>query len=161
MHFLRGRRFSSRRLPPGAALLFCFALGATLTAGIPEAFAGTAASSYGYTGTVYGYSYYDYAEIVTGGSQGLGDTGMGNTSGNDAPTGYMGVQAFLTAASNNATCTNTGWSYTSAPTVATNIPTNTVTCPAGNYYSQGFARAYNGNGYNTYTTPRTPNQPIA
>jgi hypothetical protein len=84
---------------------------------------------------------------------------MESTSGN-APAGYMGADGRLYGPTSGL-CEDGGWVYNNA---ATNQEEGHTTfgsyCGTGNYYSYGYTRAYNGNGYNTKGTDKSPYLPF-
>jgi len=71
----------------------------------------------------------------------------------NVPAGYIGVLA--RAYRNDALCSQEGYDYNSSKLAG--ISTATFTgCGHGTYYSYGVSRAYNGNGYNSVYTFRSP-----
>jgi hypothetical protein len=121
------------------------------------AFAGTA------TGnptdfSVAGYNYAGQAYITTcNGCSTVGTNIVGTTNYVAPPAGYEESRAYIYFA-NGALCTTGGWVYNSngqSNAVASASPA--CGCNIA-YYASGIAGAFNGSGYQTGFTPRTPNQ---
>jgi len=136
-----------------------FACGVLLGIG-SEVFAGVANGTMGYYGPIDGYSYENQATIYTFAS-GLGQGASAqvyaqNQAQANVPSGYMGAYAQLWNSS-GALIESSGWIYNNGPAYQQDASTGTYTTH-GTYYSTGFTAAYNGNGYTTYSTFRSPNQ---
>jgi hypothetical protein len=116
------------------------------------AMAATAYSDWGYYGPFSGYSYKNQASVSNDGRLYAG-TSVSTQDGSAAPTGYMGVQARLFNSSQ--LCDYTIMDYNSGPAAGMGLATED-SCGAGTYYSAGFTEAYNGNGYNNYSTFESP-----
>lgn len=123
---------------------------------MPAAFAGLANSPYGYYCPYLGHDYRNQATIVTNSSTSWAYTDVGtyNPSVN-VPAGYMGALARMYKGS--ALCSQKGYTYND--TSLTEFDEGTFTsCGHGTYYSYGATQAYNGNGYNSVYTFKSPNQ---
>lgn len=107
---------------------------------------------------VIGYSYYNQASIYVNASGNTGahaTTGVHSKSGN-VPSGYMGYRAGLYK-DNGVLCKQTSWKYNSSPLAGTIGGTGyTTSCGKGAYFSRGMTAGYNGNGYFTIETYRSP-----
>lgn len=113
-------------------------------------------SPWKYYGPIAGYSYRNQAEIYSTTDGAVGNSYVERSDVGNVPPGYMGVQARLydsdgylldyTSFSYNINTCHGMWEVTDAYDV-----------PGWYYYSKGYTKAYNGNGYNTYSTNRTPN----
>lgn len=141
--------FASKKLN-----LLLFAIGLLGFAGASTAYASQAFSNWKNTGTVNGYTYQNESDLdnsnIFAGS--IAET----TNGAYVPTSYIGVAAHLYEA-NGVLCTVSGWVYNSMSWPNWEAQTTWGSyCAVGNYYSSGFSRAYNGNGYDTYSTNASP-----
>lgn len=116
------------------------------------AFAAYADSPYKYA-TVYGYDYDFKARIYNTGTYVTAETLVVCNDGN-VPTGYMGAQARLYN-SDGLLKLSSSWVYNDRELAGFNVLTKNYTT-AGDYYSCGQVRLYNGDGYNTYTTYKSP-----
>lgn len=128
-------------------------------AGTTAAWAATTVTgSKGYYST-YGWNYYNYNQLTNAGAEGSwGTTYAYHDNDGSVPGGYMGAYARVYTPSGHL-CVSGGWTYNYAGAVGVGETTSggiQATCGAGNYYSQGLTRAYNGNGYNTFTTFQSP-----
>lgn len=72
-----------------------------------------------------------------------------------APAGYMGAQANLYNSAGSKISTGS-WRYNSSTSYGISA-VSSYTSQNGVYYSKGQTAAYNGNGYNYYSTYRSPN----
>lgn len=131
--------------------------GLALTVSATPAFAGRAVSPWATYGPHLGISYRNNSEVVTTASAAAAGTRVETTTSGPAPAGYMGVQAKLFK--DGALCGQATLFYNSTPvtTISSGI-SPPGGCGPGTYYSQGLSQAYNGNGYTTYQTLRSPNQ---
>lgn len=105
------------------------------------------------TGTINGYNYYNQAWIQT--VPNLAGASMGTVNGGNAPSGYMGIQASLYSAGGTLCQDTLPYYYSASSTNYIGVGTVGI-CGAGNYYSKGWSRAYNGNGYTTYPSYLSP-----
>jgi hypothetical protein len=124
------------------------------------AYAGTAASAYGYY-TVNGIQYENQAAINTIPSyyhESYGVTLVTPYSGGPAPTGWVGALP-VTYKNGVLYCTGT-WSYNSAPLAngAWLNPSGCFNYVADIWSSKGETRGWNGSGYGTWYTFMSPNQ---
>ncbi|MDP2400824.1 MAG: hypothetical protein Q8M66_02495 [Actinomycetota bacterium] len=137
-------------------LLVGLVAGFVLGAAIP-AFAGIAYSSYGYY-TVYGIGYRNRASVYTYSDRGFAATDVFTYPAQNVPSGYMGALARLYNSSGTLVRQST-WRYNSGSASGLGATTSdSYTIPTGVYYSLGQSRAWNGSGYTTYNTFRSPNQ---
>lgn len=111
--------------------------------------------------TLNGYSYSAYNMIVTG-SNSDGKYATASTilshNGTGLPTGYMGSRPRLYEASTGIVIKYGSWKYNSNGTLSMLNPVTVsgyVNPPT--VYSQGEVELWNGDGYDTYYTYRTPN----
>lgn len=74
----------------------------------------------------------------------------------NVPIGYMGAKAVIYDSSGNLKASSS-WQYNNKSCNEINVYTKSLTKNNKYYYGQGKARAYNGNGYNTYTLYKSPN----
>ena len=123
------------------------------------ALAGYAASTTDYN-LAYDGTYYDFAAIETcSGCYTYGYTNVGSKDGAFiAPTGHMGGRAAIWYASDGSLCNRSGWVYNGHPYSGFGI---TITPGCGlntNYNSRGGVQLWNGFGYDSYYTNRSPNQ---
>lgn len=128
-----------------------FVLGIILGAIALPVFA-TALGPWGYYGPQMGYSYKNQSYIS--GSNPLSARARVITQDYSyAPTGYMGVNAWLYK--NDILVATSGWVYNpSASPVLINGTSNYSS--SGDYYADGQTKAYNGNGYYTYGVFSSP-----
>lgn len=71
------------------------------------------------------------------------------------PVGYLGVNARMYNSSGTL-IKSSGWEYNDTPLLGIANMTPIYYTSAGTYYGRGQVRVYNGNGYNIYTTTRSP-----
>lgn len=119
------------------------------------AWATTATSPYGYYGPIFGYQYYNQANVTTTSTGANATTWVGSYQDAAIPVGYMGEIARLYN-SNGVLETYSSWTYNASAVYAM-----AVTSPNDSfhqsYYSYGITAAYNGNGYDYYYTFKSPN----
>lgn len=134
-----------------------FILGVILSTSIVSVFAYTTYDSdWGYYGPIAGKSYQNQSYVIDWeGTAGVAAGARVKTQ-NDVgvPTGYMGADAWLYK--DDVLVKTTGWKYNTETTyllARTTTPPNTQ---SGNYYAGGQTRAYNGNGYDTYSVFTSP-----
>lgn len=111
--------------------------------------------TYSYYGPVLTYLYENRATITDWGD-GLGinsGAAVSTQDGEDTPEGYMGVQAWLYK--DDVLIYSSPWSYNATPDHLETAWTD-VSYDNGTYYGDGQSKAYNGNGYNTYSMNSTP-----
>ncbi|TEB16090.1 hypothetical protein Psfp_01688 [Pelotomaculum sp. FP] len=150
----QNKRGGFRLLRGKLKVMFCsFILGILLSIGV-AAYAVT--SDWYDIGTVYGYPYRNQAEAFLTGGGVQATTYIERSTAGNVPSGYLGAQAFMYNSS-GAIYNASNWVYN----------TSTVhglyqVLPSGGingqyYYSKGLTQVWNGNGYNQYSTYRTPN----
>ena len=122
------------------------------------AFAGSAWSSKGYF-TVYTYNYANKSYIATTSSQYHGYTYIEATN-KMAPAGYMGAQTRLYMSSNDALLASSSMVYSGSTMWSFGSPSVFKSASSGSYYSKGLTKVYNGNGYSSYTSFKSPSQTI-
>lgn len=128
-----------------------FLLGGFLTAGAQAASAVDGqVSSY----STFGYSYQNYSSMQNTSANAVASTTVRNANSENMPGGYMGVNARIFT-SGGTEKGESGFKYTNGPSSAFSVPY--LYGPSGTYYSYGVTRAYNGNGYNSYYTFKSPN----
>lgn len=119
---------------------------------IPEtAYAATSYSNTGYA-TANGYQYVYYASCQSYSSSASGYMHVDVQNGQTAPTGYVGEYVYLYRYGNLVA--STGWSYNSSPCAGYTISAHGN--GTGNYHAVGYARFYNGSGYNGSSACTTP-----
>jgi hypothetical protein len=134
---------------------FAFLLGLVVPLGATAAYASIAYGSYRYFGPIDGYNYQNQATLDNS-SEDYAGAYIQNSDYLNEPSGYMGIQATLYTSSGSI-CTQTSWYYMSGSGGGIGLGTYPgANCGAGNYYSKGWSRAYNGNGYDTYGTNQSP-----
>lgn len=130
--------------------------GLVLGSSVP-AFAGHAYSSYGYY-TVYGIGYRNQAGVHTTSYSCWATTSVGCYPARNVPAGYMGALARLYNSSGSLV-RQSSWQYNGSSLGGMSVLTSDpYSLPTGVYYSLGQSRAWNGSGYATYNTFRSPNQ---
>ncbi len=144
------------------ALAGSLALLATIVPlGAVPAYASEATGNLGYYGPVDGISYWNQNGIINnGGSYQEGYIAVGNQVNSNVPTGYLGglPETFSQA---GVLCLAGAWNYNGSPVEADFFYTkeenmaNNCGGP-GYFYSWGESRAYNGNGYYTYSSFKSP-----
>lgn len=132
-------------------------VGFLVGAAIPVAMASSAQSPYGYY-TVYGIQYRNHATVVvnpSGSSGVLAYTGASAYPQQTVPAGYIGVLARLYR--NDALVKQAGYFYNSEPLVGMSRSTSpNYTAKHGAFFSYGVSRAYNGSGYGSFYTFKSP-----
>lgn len=119
---------------------------------IPKnAYAATTYSNTGYA-TANGYQYAYYASCTSYSSSAYGYMHVEVQNGQTAPTGYIGEYVYLYRTGNLVA--STGWSYNSSSCAGYTI--NAHGNGTGNYHAVGYARFYNGSGYNGSSACTTP-----
>ncbi|MDI6707263.1 MAG: hypothetical protein QME73_13590 [Bacillota bacterium] len=107
---------------------------------------------------VNGDTYKNRAEIMDY-SSGLGGlqarTYVGRVSSGSVPAGYLGVKCGLYADNNGTLVSSTDWIYSSVSCVGFSSGGDLYK-QSGNYYSRGSSRVYDGDGYVTTSTYRSP-----
>lgn len=119
------------------------------------------ASSLSYYGPLAGYSYknanlmFDYY-VNNCCTTAMARTTVARDGAGNIPAGYMGA-AVKAYRSNGALCfSHNSYSYNYIPQDSFYDEEGTY-CGAGYFFTQGFTQSWNGNGYNSYGTFRTPN----
>ncbi len=134
-------------------LLVCIILTLTST----TALAGYSSSGK-QTASANGYTYQFGAAIQTNYGSAAAHTSInGPMSG--VPEGYMGVLCRLYNSSGTLLETS-DWMYNDTKCIGMEFTCRPYTTYSGLYYSCGQVQIYNGNGYDTYTTYRSPNLSI-
>lgn len=127
-------------------------LGSVLGSGAAAAHAAFYSSSVGqFTGA--GRTYNTQAVLNTDSSPDLASTFV-SVQGGPAPAGWLGSQA-RTFLENGAFCGEGSFYYSSSATSTTSSNLG-MGCGAQRYFSWGVTKGWNGNGYNTVYTFRTP-----
>ncbi|MCR4782562.1 MAG: hypothetical protein K5851_07470 [Lachnospiraceae bacterium] len=107
--------------------------------------------------SVGGQSYHFRSEVSTRNNRAEGVANVIHNGGN-VPTGYMGAQARLY--NSNGVLKSAGQTiYNTIPSVNLYAYTSSVGL-SGFYYAQCTVYLYNGNGYNSYSTNKSPNAGI-
>jgi len=119
------------------------------------ALAGTAYSAYGYY-TVAGTQYRNRAIVTTTTWGAWASTYAGTYPYKTVPAGYLGMLCRLYNSS-GVLVRQDGYYYNSSPCIGVEQPGSHTTV-RGNYYSYGKTQAWNGSGYATYLTFKSPNQ---
>ncbi|WP_298335851.1 hypothetical protein [Ferrimicrobium sp.] len=114
-----------------------------------------------YYGPVKGWNYNNQSCIVfsTGSAGSYGDISVNTDEHDNAPSGYMGILARVFADDGDL-CEESSWYYNdgSAAGIEDAVYRPAAVCGAGYYYSSGLSRAYNGDGYYTYSSSDSPNK---
>lgn len=118
------------------------------------AFASTATGNAKYA-TVNGYSYKYYATVATSGGNAIGRGWVQTTNGASAPTGYIGIRAYVCKVGTGAVASY-GYVYNSSATAGMGIAASTSYESGKTYYANADIHLYNGNSYNYYITYNTP-----
>lgn len=105
--------------------------------------------------TVYGKNYYNKSKTQLQSTSIRGTVDIVSRSG-QVPTGYIATLPRLYD-EDGALVASSSWTYNSSPCLAMSYGTAPYSTP-GTYYSQGQTKVYNGNGYTTQTSYRTPNE---
>ena len=117
-------------------------------------YAETTMGSYNYA-TVYGCQYKYYSSVSRNATYAWANVYVTSNEGKNYPAGYMGVSARLYDSSDSL-ITVSDWEYSASGTGGISTTTNKIKNNTTIYYGRGQVRMYNGNGYNTYTTTKTP-----
>jgi hypothetical protein len=106
-----------------------------------------------------GYPYYNYNIIdTTTGSPAYAWIDVWVDANYNAPAGYMGARAFMFYSNGSLCNEETSWIYNGSATAGFDTYV-TPACGAGPvYYSQGQTRAWNGTGYDTFSSDKSPNE---
>jgi len=107
--------------------------------------------------TVNGVVYAHSAKISTdtGGHYAVAHTNLGAST--TVPSGWLGTYPRLWSSSGTIVKT-VGYSYSSRAATSWSSTVVHQSQKAGSFYSQGCVQVWNGKGYNTYCTERSPNQ---
>lgn len=136
-----------------------FIVGIILGVSTMSVLAGVAEGAWGYYGPVQGYSYKNIARVYVSETSGwtYAQSYVEKDGSGIIPTGYMGAQARLYK--NDALEKTAALVYNTADvTSLSSATTASYQGGAGTYYSKGITLAFNGSGYDTYTTFQSPNQ---
>lgn len=135
------------------AVLYCI-----LLFSVHIIFAGSAWSPEGYF-SVYGYDYSNKSYISTSDSWYNGWTYI-EASNKMPPAGYMGAQTRIYNDFNNALVASSTMTYSSYDCWSIGSDSCLENENSGSYYSKGLTKVYNGNGYKSFTSFRSPSQTI-
>lgn len=138
----------------GISVAIVFATGLLLGVGVNAADAGTAYSSDGYY-TVAGHQYVNRAIINTGPSIVVAITNTSWSSGS-TPTGWAGARGRLFTSGGSLSCEGSNIYNSSAGSLAVGYSCNRFTSAA--WYGYGVSLAWNGGGYTSFYTFKSPNQ---
>jgi hypothetical protein len=143
------------------AVLVCAGTVCVIALSAVPAYANTTeCGSWGYYGPIKGYNYQNQSCIVfnTGSAGSYGSIWVETQHGANVPSGWMGEQPRVFT-SNGAVCIAGSWYYNSgsASGIGDAVYRPAATCGSGYYYSAGLTRAWNGYGYDTYSSFRSPN----
>lgn len=138
---------------------FCisiFLVGVILGLSSVPVFAGTTESSWGYYGPISGYSYKNRAllDVSTDGQNAV--TSCYKDESGTVPTGYIGAQARLFK--DDSLYKYSTMEYNTSAVSGVVARTGYFKGGSGTYYSYGITAAYNGSGYDTYYTFKSPSQ---
>lgn len=101
-----------------------------------------------------GYNYEFTASVHNNSSSAWAFTNLSNEDSENVPTGYMGVLPRLYD-SNSILKKSGGWQYNSTSASGMGLSSGKI-YTLGTYYSFGQVKLYDGNGYDTYDTYRSP-----
>lgn len=133
-------------------------MSAFLSTGTAAAIAGTATSAWYGPYSVGGYSYKNQAAIMTNTPAGdQGRTVVQSQSGN-VPSGWMGAKARAYRTSNGALACDGSITYNSGPVVEMSVPCFFTGVVGAGYHSLGTSYGWNGSGYNSWGTYKSPSQ---
>lgn len=146
----------------GCRRIFSSLLSATLAVGLivsaPVAASAGVAESTASSVNLYGVTYQHRAVISTASSPTRVATASTRISSSvTVSAGRMGTYPRLWSSAGKILKTE-GYSYNHVSGIGTSSSTQLRPAPAGSYYSQGCVQIWNGGGYNTYCTTRSPNQ---
>ena len=116
--------------------------------------ADNAVGSYSYV-TVFGHEYEYHSSVTVNSGKVWSHTLIKSNEGENLPSGYMGVHARLYNSSGTLVAYS-GWVYNNTSCGGISNMTSRYYTNSGDYYGRGQVKIYNGNGYNTYTTTRSP-----
>ena len=136
------------------AAVIAFLLGILFSASATAAFAATATSPWYYYGPYLGYSYQNQAEVDSG-SGVWATTYVQTQDSSTVPTGYVAAWAGLYDSSGQVVESSGNWIYNSEPVGGMSVLSPSY-YSSGAYTSKGYTAAYNGNGYNSFTTYTSP-----
>jgi hypothetical protein len=118
--------------------------------------AATATSNPGYYGPINCYSYVNSA-TVTNDNTLYASARVNNQALGNIPTGYMSVKARLYKSTTLCAASDPFYNPSPANGISANTAIGGPDCGAGTYNSKGLTEAYNGNGYDLYSTFVSPN----
>lgn len=140
-------RLSDVRIAAAAALV------GVLLGGVASPAAATVYnSSVGNIGSAAGYSYTNQATI----DNAIRWASTKTNANAVAPPGYIGSNGRLFRSSGSL-CAESGFAYTSTSASGYQVFSPSGGCGSGYYYGYGVSRFWNGNGYNSAYTFKTPN----
>ena len=123
---------------------------------IPQIAYASIATSNTKTTTVNGISYNYYSTVSISSNLVAGRGWVRTTSGNSAPTGYMGVKAFIYTTASSNPVAYVGYTFNSSAVSGMGIAAKTSFVSGNTYYAKANIALYNGNTYNYYVTYQTP-----
>ena len=140
-----------------AIVLAAFVIGMTVGIAPAIATAGTATSATGYY-TIAGKQYRNFAKVYTSTGSATADTWAGPTSVSVA-AGWVGVRGRLFTSGGALSCEGTNH-YNGSTMLAGDlfVWNSCVRGGSGSWYSHGVSLGWNGSGYNSVYTFKSPNQ---
>lgn len=130
-----------------------FLIGLLFAASLSMANAASSSSPWLYY-SCYSKNYCNISTIVVSPS-GASAISQANCTSGKVPPGYIGVCPRLYNG-NDQLCQSVDWQYNSTTTKVKQVSTGEHTVGGQSYYSFGMTRAYNGSGYKTYYTYKSP-----
>lgn len=121
--------------------------------------AGSTTGVYGYYGPQAGYSYKNQNSIYTNGTYGpvYAYVGVNTQKGGNAPSGYIGLVARMYQSSWFLVSDSGSPQYNSGQASGFSLAASKSGPDlATNFYSKGLTYAFNGSGYNTYSSFQSP-----
>jgi hypothetical protein len=125
--------------------------------GATPALAGNASGTKGYTGTIGGKTWWNQAHIFTSSGWAQATTVSGPWSAS-AAAGHQGSQGRVMAAGDALKCLGTMTYSTTSYAAQSGSSGVCGKSMSGAFYSYGVSHFWNGGGYTTYLTLRSPNQ---
>lgn len=121
------------------------------------AYASTVFANPGYIGPINGINYVNNTSIENSPDRQV-STIIGKNGSGTVPTTWMGARARSFKNSNDTLCNQGNWGYNASPaaTFAKAAGVGASGCGVGYYYSYGVTQEYNGNGYNSHFTYKSP-----
>jgi hypothetical protein len=136
-------------------LLFGAVVFSTVAFSAVPAYASSVEGSRGYYGPIDGHSYENWNTLYNEGESGSwGYIKVATQQGSTVPAGWMGGDPRIYK-EGGALCLDPGWTYNSESTSSIAFWSGSGIadqCGSGNYYSSGASRAWDGSGYDTYSS---------